>query len=354
MTRTQAKASKIVAAWAELAPTEVFGGYTLASFSQRVANAIGRTTTRAALREARSANIAQRVLADAASEAAMQSVIWSVLGHPDYGPASGLYSAMGYKPSRAPLDLLNYGREVGEGWTPEALLPRIWIDAARPGAISGGVVRDRSIFGNHFTAFGPAAVDSLGSLPAISLPPTAWLQNDSLIIDPAFTILMIGRHYTSTGIRHYFDSGFRGLPVRVFLRHNAVNREFQVITTGINEGDGQLEEILTPRGSAPLGVSPWIIALTSNANGSSFRLNGGQHIKTGALGAEGFRGLLIGRRSLTIENLWFDGSLGELLILQGVQSAETIARLEGYLAWKWLVAEILPAGHPWAGSKPQK
>lgn len=354
MTRIQTKASRIVAAWAELAPSEVFGGFSLASFSQLVANAVGRSTTRAALREARSANIAERVIADTASEAAIQSVVWSVLGDPDHGPASALYAAMGYQTSRARVDLLNYGREVGEGWTPETLLPRIWLDAARPGAISGGVVRDRSIYGHHFTGFGPWTLDSLGSLPAISLPPSAWLQNDSLVLGPAFTLAFVIRHYTATGIRHYFDSGIAGAPVRISLRHDSAFNNFQALTRGINEGDGDLEEFRTPANSGAFGVAPAMIVMASNYQSSFVRVNGGRSITTGALGAEGFRGFWIGRRWLTAETFWLNGSIGELLIFSGVPSTQDLHRIEGYLVWKWLQAEVLPPSHPYAGSKPQK
>jgi hypothetical protein len=95
------------------------------------------------------------------------------------------------------------------------------------------------------------------------------------------------------------------------------------------------------------------MVLTSNYNASSFRLNGGQSITTGGLGAEGFRGLFIGRRWLGVETLWFNGSMGEMILLAGVQSQETIQKLEGYLAWKWLLAELLPQSHPYALTKPQ-
>lgn len=354
MTPTQRKAELILAAWTSLAPDAVFGGFTRSMFEAIAANGAARSATRLAQTEARRANIAARNAADVISGDAIQRVVWSVLGNPDFGPASALYVAMGYEQSLAPTDLLNYGREVGEGWTPDVLLPRFWMDAARPGAVGGGLIRDRSIYGHHLTPFGPVSVDQIGGTPSISLPPQSWLRNDTLVLNPAFTIVMVGRHYSNSGIRHYFDSGLTGVPVRITMRHIADTQSYQVVTRGINEGDGDVENFRTPQGQAILGTEPWMVVITSNANESSFRLNGGSKIHGGVLGAEGFRGLFIGRRWLENETAWFNGSLGELLILSGVQSPENIARLEGYTAWKWLIAEKLPSGHPYAYTKPQK
>jgi len=354
MTRTQAKADKIVTAWASLAPSAVFGGYTLAAFAQLAANAAGRSTTRAALREARSANIAQRVLADSASEAAIQSVVWSVLGNPDFGPASALYVAMGYQQSKARNDLLNYGREVGEGWTPVSLVPRLWIDIARPGAVSGGVVKDRSIYGHHFTAYQTGGIETMGSLPAIAMPQGAWLENVSFEINPPFTIAFVGRHYTTTGIRHYYSSGTRSSPVLVTLRHDSGNFTFQALTRGFDEGDGHLEQFASPANGAKVGTIPFVTILTSNFASSSLRYNGGRVIATGGLGAEWFRGCIIGRRWLSGDPLGFNGVFGEMLVLQGALPLAGIQKLEGYLAWKWLLAETLPPSHPYSSAKPQK
>lgn len=354
MTPTQRKAELILSAWTSLAPDAEFGGFTRSMFAAIAANGAAKSATRLAQTEARSANIAARDAADVISGDAIQRVVWSVLGNPDFGPASALYVAMGYEQSLAPTDLLNYGREVGEGWTPDVLLPRFWMDAARPGAVGGGLIRDRSIYGHHLLPFGPVSIDQIGGSPSISLPPQAWLQNDTLVLNPALTILVVGRHYINSGIRHYFDTGPIGTPIKLTLRHMAEDKFYHVVTRGLDEGDGDLESLLTPIGEADLGTAPWLLIMTSNAAGSSIRLNGGSKMHGGVLGAEGFQGLMIGRRSLPIETHWFNGSIGEILILSGVQSPENIARLEGYAAWKWLIAEKLPPDHPYAITKPTK
>jgi hypothetical protein len=354
MTRTQAKAQKILNAWTSLAPDAVFGGFTRSMFSAIVANGAAVAATRLAQTEARKANIAARETADTVTAEKIQQVVWSVLGNPDFGPSSALYVAMGYEQSKAPLDLTNYGREVGEGWTPDVLLPRFWLDAARPGAVAEGLIKDRSIYGHHLQRFGPVAVDQLGGLPSISLPTLAYLKNDTLVLDPPFTILLVYRHYENSGIRHYIGSGHTQPPIFVTFRHTVGDNSWQTITRGIDEGDGSTESMRVLGGNYHLNTSPHFVVHTSSFNQSSIRVDGGRVTGGGELGAEGLRGLFIGSRPLGGEVLWFNGSMAEVLVLQGVPAPDTITRLEGYAAWKWNMTEVLPTGHPYAYTKPQK
>ena len=354
MTRTQAKAQKILNAWTSLAPDAVFGGFTRSMFSAIVANGAAVAATRLAQTEARKANIAAREAADATTTEKIQQVVWSVLGNPDHGPSSALYVAMGYEQSKAPLDLTNYGREVGEGWTPDTLLPRFWMDAARPGAVGGGIIKDRSIYGNHLQLNGPVSVDQLGGLPSISLPTGAWLNNTTLLLTPPYTLLLVFRHYLNSGTRHYVVSEQPSPFEQVLVRHHVPDNSFQILTRGIDEGNGPTESFRVEGRTYNLGTSGHFILITANHTSSTFRLDGGRVSAVGEVGAERFHGIKIGSRGGTTETLYFNGSMAEVLILQGVPAPDIITRLEGYAAWKWNLSEVLPSGHPYAYTKPQK
>ena len=305
-------------------------------------------------RISRAGMIADRQIADAVSLDKLNLVINSVAGHPDFGTGSPLWVAMGYEQTRDEAILMSAGLEVGEGYTPEDLGPRLWLDAARPGAIQSTHIRDRSIYGHDLFRFGGVTEDRIGGLPAVGLPPQAYLRNDTLFLDPEFTVAVVSRHYTNAGTRHYFDSGHTGIPVRITVRHSTNGNLFQVLTRGINEGDGDLENIYAWLGSYNLGTEPNIFVMGSSGTQSYIRVNGGGRIQAGALGAEGFRGLYVGRRWGAQEDHWLNGSIGELIIIPRALTEAELHRLEGYLFWKWLFVERIPIGHPYANAKPQK
>lgn len=354
MRKIPERVAAIVSAWAAHAPTEVFGGYSLAQFVEVTNNSLVRREVLDTARIQRAGIIADRMLADSVSLEKMNQVVNSVAGHPDYGTGSPLWVAMGYEQTTNDEILFRAGIEVGEGYTPEDLGPRLWLDAARPGAIQPTHIMDRSFFGNHMLRFGPQEAAQIGGLPAIGLPPQAYLRNDTLFLDPDFTVAVVSRHYTNAGIRHYFDSGHTGIPVRVTVRHSTDDNVFQVVTRGINEGDGDLEIIRAYLGSYNLGTEPNIFVMGSSGTQSYIRVNGGGKIQAGALGAEGFRGLYVGRRWLSQETHWMNGSIGELIIIPRALTEAELHRLEGYLFWKWLFVERIPIGHPYANQKPQK
>lgn len=354
MRKIPQRIAAIVSAWATHAPTETFGEMTLDQFITITADSLRAREGLDEGRISRAGMIADRQIADAVSLDKLNLVINSVAGHPDFGTGSPLWVAMGYEQTRDEAILMSAGLEAGEGYTPEDLGPRLWLDAARPGAIQSTHIRDRSIYGHDLFRFGGVTEDRIGGLPAVGLPSGSWLRTDSLFQNPAFTIALVIRHYSNDGIRHYFESGHTGLPVRIHLRHVAQDNTFQVLTRGINEGDGELEAIRVEVGSYRLGTEPNLIVIGSNASQSFVKINGGQRFTTGKLGAEGFRGLYIGRRFGIEENLWFNAAIGELILIPSTLSQTQLEKLEGYLFWKWLMVERIPSGHTYANAKPQK
>lgn len=48
----------------------------------------------------------------------------------------------------------------------------------------------------------------------------------------------------------------------------------------------------------------------------------------------------------------FDGGIGEVIYLQSIDTS-TRQLIEGYLAWKWNMVSLLPAGHPYKTKQPE-
>ena len=90
------KLGRITAAWATLAPSKSFGGMTLQEFRDAIAPSFeirDRVThLEADLVDAKR----DRATADHTSMNKAQLVINSVISHPEHGPDSDLYEAMGY------------------------------------------------------------------------------------------------------------------------------------------------------------------------------------------------------------------------------------------------------------------
>jgi len=50
--------------------------------------------------------------------------------------------------------------------------------------------------------------------------------------------------------------------------------------------------------------------------------------------------------------LFFNGKIGEIIILSSVTATATRQKIEGYLAWKWGLEGSLPGGHPYETEAP--
>lgn len=51
-------------------------------------------------------------------------------------------------------------------------------------------------------------------------------------------------------------------------------------------------------------------------------------------------------------SLFFDGSMGEIIITDDYPSNDDIEKIEGYLAWKWGLEDNLPTDHTYKTIPP--
>ena len=93
------KLTRILDAWKNLAPTESFGGMTLAEFQTEVGKSVTARVEVSDLENQLTNKMQERDVIDEANWEKAQFVVNSVAGNPKFGKNSGLYEAMGYVPT---------------------------------------------------------------------------------------------------------------------------------------------------------------------------------------------------------------------------------------------------------------
>ena len=99
---------------------------------------------------------------------------------------------------------------------------------------------------------------------------------------------------------------------------------------------------------------------TTDASTTGIRINAMQIVSVVSGSAFYLNGLSVGSTTaangvantdpLTIQ--FKDGKVGEIIIYNGVLSADDRQRVEGYLAHKWKISSLLPTSHPYRGYAP--
>ncbi len=92
------KAARVLGAWAQLAPAEKFGGYSLMEFQRVVAKSDGHRQTLTQLDITYIETLHFRDEADVEMNTATLEVVDGVKGHEKHGANAALYKAMGYVP----------------------------------------------------------------------------------------------------------------------------------------------------------------------------------------------------------------------------------------------------------------
>lgn len=90
------KLLEILNAWKDIAPTESFGGMTLAEFETEVNKSLGVRAELVDLENQMTNKTQERDKTDDENWEKAQFVVNSVIGNPKFGKNSGLYEAMGY------------------------------------------------------------------------------------------------------------------------------------------------------------------------------------------------------------------------------------------------------------------
>jgi hypothetical protein len=93
------KLSKILDAWRNIAPTESFGGMSLAEFQVEVGKSVTVREEISDLENQVTNKTQERDATDTTNWDKAQLVVNSVAGNPNFGKNSGLYEAMGYIPT---------------------------------------------------------------------------------------------------------------------------------------------------------------------------------------------------------------------------------------------------------------
>lgn len=186
-----------------------------------------------------------------------------------------------------------------------------------------------------------------------------FLINTSVMLPPPFSVFIVAQLNSTNSTFHYFD-GAANFSERVFLRAspNATNDAIQLVTRGIDEGDGKDVESMTSAGLS-LTNNPHILQVAhgGTTSGAAAIWHNGTLNKAGTLGAEGFNGLTLGQwynysASGAGTPLGLLGYIGEFVVVSGALSASQRQETEGYLAHKWGLAATLPSAHPYKAAPP--
>jgi hypothetical protein len=90
------KVSQVISAWATLAPTKTFGGYTLEQFKAKSQPSFALRDELSALDNHSLDRLARRDDADVETNDAALLVVNGIKGDPEHGEDGPLYAAMGY------------------------------------------------------------------------------------------------------------------------------------------------------------------------------------------------------------------------------------------------------------------
>jgi hypothetical protein len=168
------------------------------------------------------------------------------------------------------------------------------------------------------------------------------------------------------GAGQSFTLGSNGLfsisqPATVFTVQQLVgNAAFQDVFDSTNSGnrmfgfyDVQISaspnyRIFAGSTIAPPGTAPRTPVVYSHYfNGANSQIfQNGSRILIGNAGTQGSTGITIGSR-FTQNQETFQGHICEVIYYNSALSNADRERVEGYLAWKWGLQEILPLGHPY-------
>lgn len=93
-----------------------------------------------------------------------------------------------------------------------------------------------------------------------------------------------------------------------------------------------------------------VVNPTSGSNATPYVDGTAQNNKVGTMGTAS--GVVIGMSHIPANTQFWNGIVAEIVIINSAVTTETRQRIEGYLAWKWGLAESLPANHPYRNAPP--
>ena len=266
-------------------------------------------------------------------------------------------------------------------WTPLALNPLLWLDAADPSTVTTtatGVSQWRDKSGNSRHAeqntptLQPAYVASaINGQPAVRFAPEGGGARDILAVSWAvtssnLTVYVVFRKPGSSGNRaHWYgrlvsfwntangaanpgDFGNTNGWIAAMLAQEGGSVSFGVTLPAVAMWRNSWASPITAQ---PLTYgAPHIVGSMIGGTAVSLRLNGEQTTGTTSPAAMNANQMLIGGSPAGVDSELF-GDIGEIFITTALATIDQ-QRVEGYLAWKWGLVGNLPAGHPFKGAPP--
>lgn len=239
-------------------------------------------------------------------------------------------------------------------WTPSQITTSLWLDAADGATLtlSGSDVTqwdDKS--GNNNDATAPSGNEpqsgaTFNGLTTISFNGSSeWFNLPDFTLGNDATLFIVGKRDTSSGFQgiitlyngtSHFASlwGSGGFPTS-YMYYGVANQEIRGNTTLSNGTYYMTEIVRTFISGTDLDIDLYL-------NGSA---DGGGNAEIANL----FTDSLIGKDQY---NDWFDGNIGEIIVVNSAISSINRQKVEGYLAWKWGMEDDLPIGHPYKTVEP--
>ena len=247
---------------------------------------------------------------------------------------------------------------TGDGstaWGPEDLSGGVdlWLDAddAATFTLSGSTVSQWNDKSGHLRHAGQATVANQPARTASVMNSRAAVvfdgTNDSLPFDGSFVVnsdysAAVAVARSSNQSANYFLAGTTwadnqmlslGWRFNTSLTHAQFNNDYDMTVSGYS--GSPTNQVMTFRHSTTGGKSTWIDGGTSGLAAS------GTSGSTTSL--SGWGGSSVGRLS----NNYFNGRVGEIVMMASALSTTDRQKLEGYLAWKWGTTSLLPSNHPY-------
>lgn len=240
-------------------------------------------------------------------------------------------------------------------WTPAEITTALWLDAADSSTVttvSGAVSQwdDKSGNGRDFaqntTSLRPIlTTNGLGGLPIITFDGTNdYLSSATTTGSSTATVAIVWKLNQLVQNERIYDikTGFGGLQL---LRDN--------LTSTICTKSSFYQSGLVSDQWFTTALSTELTIQRFDTNSTLFNRNGS--VITGTTGLNvGEAGSVstIGARADLASTTYLDGSIAELVVVNGISSVIEVQKLEGYLAHKWGLTANLPAGHPYKSAAP--
>lgn len=244
-------------------------------------------------------------------------------------------------------------------WSPAGLPLRAWYDPSAPGGIHQSdfyvdVLYDLSGNGRHATQ----PLTSLG--PALQQSPFRFRK--ALLFEGSQSMNLPADIAAGDGSTSLFMA-FRSTLPEGAPRDYATGEAFVSLDARVNS-----EGLIT--GPYPLSAANWGVSFTADnklpGNAHPHAWNWLYNRQVGILAANGSiysDGHLIetrGTYSTTVAylgrnaggSLFYNGWIGEILLVDGAVTQPVREKIEGYLAWKWGVRDRLPLSHPYRTTPP--